>query len=456
MAGLLLVPPVTAPLQAQQISNDVLLKRIEELEQQVKVLSRKEELSAESAAEKAKSAVVVSAGSSGFQIRSADTNFVMKIRGYVQADSRWFVDDHLGVNDTFLLRRVRPIIEGTVFEKFDYRLMLDFGSGVTASAANNAYLQDAFVNARFFPEFQVQAGKFKEPVGLERLQSGANLLFVERAYPTLLVPNRDVGVQVQGDLLDGRLSYAAGFFNGVPDGGSGDIETVDDEKDFAARVFSHPFKNSDVEALQGIGLGIAGTYGDHAGSLRGFTSPAQQAIFGYFNGTGTNAVTVADGKQWRLVPQAYYYWRSLGILGEYAISSPEVRRSGGGRAPVSDRLQHTAWQVAASYFLTGEQNSFKPVTPRKPFTLGGDGWGAWEVAARVSQIKLDDNTFPLFADSRVAAREALSYTFGLNWHLNRNVKVNLNYEHTDFKGGDANPLIAQDENAILTRAQISF
>src|SRR5436190_20780461 len=143
----------------EPISNEALLKRIEELEQRLKVSERKDEIEQEAAAEKAKTAVSVSAGASGFQIRSADTNFVLKVRGYIQADSRWFIDDKTPVNDTFLLRRVRPIFEGTVWEKFDYRLMLDFGSGVTSSASNDAYVQEAYVNARLWPEFQIQAGK---------------------------------------------------------------------------------------------------------------------------------------------------------------------------------------------------------------------------------------------------------------------------------------------------------
>ena len=90
--------------------------------------------------------------------------------------------------------------------------------------------------------------------------------------------------------------------------------------------------------------------------------------------------------------------------------------------------------------------------PLKPFTLGGEGWGAWEVAARVSQLKLDGDTFPLFASEGTNAREALSYSFGLNWHLNRNVKFNLNYEHTDFDGGEDNALLADGEDVIRSCA----
>src|SRR5688500_6696848 len=106
--------------QDNNTSNEALLKRIEELEQQIKVVNRRDELSEEAATEKAKSAVSVSAGAGGFQIRSADTNFLLKIRGYLQADSRWFIDDEGAgstANDTFLLRRVGPVFGGKGYGK---------------------------------------------------------------------------------------------------------------------------------------------------------------------------------------------------------------------------------------------------------------------------------------------------------------------------------------------------
>src|SRR5690606_21484957 len=159
--GLGIASPTVLGQETNNNSNEALLRRIEELEQQVKVLGRKAEISEETEADKAKIAAPVSIGTSGFQIRSADTNSLLKIRGYLQADSRWFIDDEGASspsNDTFLLRRVRPIIEGTVYEKFDYRLMLDFGSGVTANNGNNAYIQDGYVNARLWPALQIQAG----------------------------------------------------------------------------------------------------------------------------------------------------------------------------------------------------------------------------------------------------------------------------------------------------------
>src|SRR5436190_23203980 len=221
LAGLLLIPPAAGvPLCAQQVSNEVLLKRIEELEQQVKILSRKGELAEEAGAEKARTTPTVTLGQSGLQIRSGDSNFVMHVGGHLQFDGRFFPNNNSATDDTFLIRRARPIIDGTVFEKFDYRLMLDFGSGLSANASNIGFLQDGYVNARIIPEFQIQAGKFKEPVGLERLQSDVDYLFTERSYPTQIVPNRDVGVQFHGQLWQNAITYQAGVFNGVTDGGS--------------------------------------------------------------------------------------------------------------------------------------------------------------------------------------------------------------------------------------------
>ena len=460
-----IIATTSAPTIRSDDSTEVvqqLKQQVEALDQKMKALERNRELESESAAEKAKTTPRVSAGVGGFAFSSADTNFTLKVRGYVQTDARFFADDvSTGTaNDTFLLRRVRPILEGTVHDKFDYRLMLDFGSGsgTSSSAGNVAFVQDAYLNARLWPELQFQVGKFKEPVGLERLQSGANLLFVERGYPTQLLPNRDVGLQLHGELLDGSLNYAVGVFNGTANGGSADIESADEDKDFAGRLFTHPFKKSGIEALQGLGLGVAGTYGEQSGGLRSFVSPGQQRFFAYRATTGTGTPNViADDVHWRVTPQVYYYWGPFGLFAEYALSSQNVLQNGGGAgAGTSARLEHKAWQVSASYFLTGEANSFKAVSPHKPFALDGDGWGAWEIAARVGQLDVDDASFPIYANPASAATEANSWGVGLNWHLNRNVKLNLNYEQTDFSGASDTPLLAKGEKAFLGRVQFSF
>ena len=121
----------------------------------------------------------------GLNIRSADNAFSFRLRGYVQSDARFF-----GANgpvapgsSTFLLRRVRPILEATAYKYFGLRLMPDFGNG-------QIVLYDAYVEAKPTAALNLRVGKFKPPIGLERLQSATDVRFVERGLPTSLVPNR--------------------------------------------------------------------------------------------------------------------------------------------------------------------------------------------------------------------------------------------------------------------------
>ncbi len=431
--------------------------QIQELDQKLKILERKQELDKEQSESQSKTAAVISAGASGFAIRSADTNFVLRLRGGLQVDGRFFTGPTT-VNDTFLLRRVRPIIEGTVYEKFDYRVMLDFASGVSLSANNNSSVLDAYGDLRIRPEFTIRAGKFKEPVGLERLQSWGNLPFVERGFPTQLVPNRDVGLMLHGELFESRFNYQLGVFNGTSDGGSNDFETSDSDKDFAGRVFIHPFRKNDSDAVRKLGLGISGTYGDQTRSPRNFTTPGSQRIFGYYASADPAKPSIlGDGTQWRLSPQGYWYWGPFGLLGEYVISSQELRQAGGGNgAGQSADLRNSAWQVELSYFLTGEENSFKPVSPLRAFALGGEGWGALELVARIGESNPDDRAFPTFADPKNSAAKALAWGTGINWHLNRFFKLTLNYEHTDLKSFNGSYTGITKENVILTRLQATY
>jgi phosphate-selective porin OprO/OprP len=436
------------PVEAQTDLNT----RIEKLEQELIDLKHQLQTEKEAAAEKAKTAPIISAGAGGFSLRTGQTNFFLRLRGYVQADARFFPNDSAAgtANDTFLLRRVRPIFEGTVYDKFDFKIMPDFGSNYSLTSANDPFIQDAFVNARFKPWFQVQIGKMKGPVDLERLQSAANLLFVERGHPTSLAPNRETGVLFQGDVFDSKLYYGVGIFNGVQDSGSEDFETVDDDKEVAGRIFATPFKDSKTEALRGLGFGVGGSYGNQSGTPGILRSPGQQAIFSY---TGVTNAVVSDGVHWRIAPQAYYYYGPFGVFGQYIISDQTIRKPAATAGKL--RARNSAWMIAGSYFLTGETNSWKAVSPNRPFDPTQGAWGAFELAARVHHLDIDNRVFPNFASAATSTSGAMSFGAGLNWHLNKNFKFNLDYEHTDFEGGSS-PLLQNGEDVIMTRAQISF
>jgi phosphate-selective porin OprO/OprP len=422
---------------------------VQELDQKVRVLDRKSEIAAEEAAAKKKVTPVVVAGDKGFGIKSADGDFEFKLRGLLQADHRYFLnhEDSTG-EDEFLLRRVRPTFEGTVFGKYDFRFTPDFAP----SAAN---VQDAYINARFTPWFKVQAGKFKVPVSLERLQAGSDLRFVERSYvANALLPNRDLGVQIHGDVLDGKLSYAAGVFNGVADGGSNSGNNDNNvDKDYAARVFVQPFKGDD-SLLSGLGFGIAGTTSDWSGPIsdanHNYKTPGQLTFFQY------NSAVEGDGRQTRISPQFYYYYGPFGLIGEYGRVKHDLVRGAN-----KDSLKHDAWQLAGSYVLTGEDNSFKSINPKRPFDLDKGQWGAWEIALRYTELNLDKDAFEgapgvRFANAASTSESASSWAAGVNWYLNKYVKVQTTYEQTKFDSAFDDVKDRDTERVLFSRFQVAF
>jgi phosphate-selective porin OprO and OprP len=441
-------------------------KQNEELDQRVKILERNRALEVEASETKAKESPKLTVGSDGFGYSSADGQFGLQLKGVLQVDSRTFFDDSgTRGNDGFLLRRARPIIQGTLWKDFDFLFLPEFGG----SGAPQIF--DAYVNYRYKPELQLRVGKFKSPIGLEQLQADVDTLFNERSLVTDLVPNRDLGAMLHGDVFDGVFSYAAGMFNGVGDARNSSNVDLDDNKSAQGRLFFHPFKRTSSTALQGLGFGVSGSYEDMqgtntiglpgtiGGTLPGYATDGQQQFFAY--NPGSNALVVADGEHWRVSPQAYYYYGPFGFLTEYVISNQKVSRVAA--APfVSERLNHEAWQITGSWILTGEDASFKGgVTPRKRFNPAEGGWGAVQLVARYAELDIDDAAFPLFSTPSSSASSASEWSVGLNWYLNKNVLVKVSFSHTDFNGGGGSggvpaSVTRQDENVLFTRVQLSF
>lgn len=436
-----------ATVHALGDSPSSLSSRVDELDQQLRVMKRLAELAADRAAAAAKDRVTPTASAKdGFSLKSADGRYTLRFRGYFQSDGRLFPSTEASAGiDNLLIRRARPIIEATIGRYFDFRLMPDFGGA-------SPTVFDAYWDAKFVPQFTVRAGKFKPPIGLERLQSATDIVFAERGLPTNLVPSRDVGLQVAGEIAEGLFAYQVGVFNGVSDLANGG-DDLSNAKDFAARLFFQPFK---VGSLRGLGVGLAGSTGFERGStaapgLPSYRTPGQQTLFRYNSSATTPANNVfANGKRTRLSPQGYFYAGPLGLLGEYVISRSEVTSAGATAA-----LEHTAWQAEGSFFLTGEKAGFRSPAPRKPFDLKEGGLGAVELVARYGELTLDPAAFPLYSSIGSSVQEARAWGVGVNWHFTRAVKVAVNYERTTFTGGaatgDRGP-----ENAVVTRFQTSF
>lgn len=442
-------------LEKQQATSQPVAQQatIDNLDQQVRILERERENDRDDAAALTKTQPKFSIGSSGFNAISSDSNFVFSLKGVLQLDNRSFFNKGVGQGaDSFLLRRARPIFQGTVYKDFDFQFTPDFGG-------SSVQIFDAYANYRYAPWLQLRAGKFKTPIGLEQLQADVNTSFNERSLVTDLVPNRDIGFQLWGDIDNGLVSYAVGAFNGVGDARNSSNQDFDNHREVVARVFTQPFHSLDIPALQNFGVGLAGGFGDVTSNATdltsGYTTDGQQTFFAYNPTSGT---VVADGDHWRLSPQGYYYYGPFSLLGEYVVDDQKVRKS----QVVSADLQNTAWEITGGWVLTGENASYNGVIPLHPFDLQTGHFGAFQVVGRYAELDIDHNTFPTYANPLASASKAQAWSVGLNWYLNKNIRVNTSFSHTSFSGGGGAGTTApaivtrQPEEVLFTRVQLAF
>ena len=380
------------------------------------------------------------AGQDGFVIQSADGDFRLQIGLLVHADGRFDLDDsNDAVVDTFSFRRLRPYLRGRFSRRFEFYFNPDFAGGILV-------VQDAYVDTVFAPAFRIRAGKGKTPFGLERLHSASNLLFFNRALPTALVPNRDIGIQVLGDISGGVVSYLAGVMNGVPDGGSTDLDT-NDGKDLSGRFIVRPFNKIEKSPLRTLYFAISGSTGRQAGAAALPTFRTQSVEQQYFSYNGASA----DGVRNRYSPQVSYYYKAFGGFAEYVHTELPIVKG-----TVREKIAHEAWQVAGSIVLTGEAatDSGAGVRPRANFDFGNGHLGAFQVAARYHTLKIDDRAFTLNLATPGSSRKAAGWTAGLNWYLTPNFKYVFNFERTVFDGAPDGPRKAED--ALVFRTQVNF
>lgn len=447
-ASALALLAATAPGYAQEVPRESPVSA-EALDQRLRVLERKLELQAEdTAAKTTKDPVVALSTAKGLSIKSpASDGIGLKLKGLVQADGRFFIDDEqVPQNDGFLFRRVRPTLEGSWGPLLGFRLTPEF-------AGDSATLVDAYIDLKFDPRATVRVGKVKGPVGLERLQSGGATGLIERGFATELAPNRDLGVQLQGELFGSTLGYVIGAYNGAPDGRDAATANPDNEFEYAGRVFWEPFKSA-ASGWSGLGIGVGASVGDSFGAgnnvLPRYRTPGQAQFFGYASNVA------ADGLHRRWSPQGYFYRGGFGLLAEYISAEQEVRVTSGANLGRRKHLVNQAWNATAHWVLTGEDAGYKGVArPNRPFTPAAAGWGALELVARYGELDVDDDAFPLFANPTTSASGAQAWGLGLNWYLTANLKLVANYTRTTFDRGAISGN-REDEQAFFTRAQLSF
>lgn len=393
----------------------------------------------------------------GFFLRSTDKNYQLRITGQIQGDVRDYTSSRDQTDiDTFLIRRARFGIEATVFQYYEFRFLPDFGQGRTV-------IQDAYINVHYLDDVQFTGGKFKEPFSYEQLVQDRFVPTVERSIIDQLAPARDVGVMIHGQkLLNDRLDYAVGIFNGEINGD----QDVNNNKDIAGRVALRPFNSPEfpqfLRLLQG---GIAVTTGVEREPITpaALRTPANVPWFQF------NANVRADGVRNRYSPELAYFYRGFGFMAQYFHMDQDIAP-----APVNNKAQprvhvpFEGFQVTGTYLLTGEERTTysAPVVPLHPFDpfcpLASPG--AWELVGRVSRLHVGDVAFvpgaANLANPANFSDGVTELTFGFNWYLNAWVRMQFNWEHAMFdrpvRLGTGPTGLLNQEDSLLARLQIIF
>jgi phosphate-selective porin OprO/OprP len=442
--------PVPSPLQDQ----------LQDIDKRTRALEKNQELARASSG--AAPGPIIEEDEGGFAITSPDRQYQIRFKGLLQFDGRRFLDDQtLANSDTFVVRKIRPILAGTVLGLTDFFFSPDFGNNTTA-------ITDAFLDTHPRAWLRLRVGKFKQPYGLERLQADQDLTFIERALDQNLTPQREVGLELWGDIAGGIVRYEAGVFNGNPDYGINDIDS-DHAKTFGGRLFFQPFNVESLRAFGRLGFGIAASTGNEKGSsaltsgaasntwLGAFKTAGQQTIFSYLtNTTDLTQTVIAQGRHTRINPQLYYYNGPVGLLAEWVKEYQEVAKgtTTGGFIDTG-AFNNSSGHVTVSFAIGGDV-TFEGVKPHKSLDLANGGYGALEIGARYNWLDIDSAAFPTGADPTKSVSKAQGYGLALNWQLSRNLKASGNFEETFFTGGAARGADRNTEKVLIGRFQVAF
>jgi len=290
-----------------------------------------------------------------------------------------------------------------------------FDKGFETEDLDDITLFDWRLDIPFFRNSVMSVGKQKEPISMERLTGMVFLPWQERsAVADALLPSRNVGIVWNGSSPDTYTSWAFGVFNDWFDANQ---DFDDSASQFIGRLTWVPFRTEDDSNLLHLGLGYR--YSDAKEGFRYRTEPefSKSPVFvdtgfGSDNGllAAENSATYNLELSWRKGP----FWLASEYFRTY-IRSPSLED------PVFD-----GYYVSASWILTGEMRPynkknglFRPIPISR--TVHQNGKGAWELAARYSDIDLTDGLVE-GGDMQIAS-------LGLNWWLTPYFSLGVNYRY---------------------------
>jgi phosphate-selective porin len=388
-------------------------------------------------------------------VHPGGSEFKLTLGGYIQANIETgdvaAFEGRFGataLKDRFRLRRARITLIGDFTEQFDFKIEGDFEqsdsaitalrsvnlrTGATTTVTNSNRVEfsgtDIFINWHGVPEFQIKAGQWKAPFGLEQITPDTQIYTIERSLPTgALTPERQIGAMLWGKPFatampeqKDLLTYYAGAFNG---NGRNFNNNDNNEFMYVGRLELQPWKGKVLGGDSFIKLGADYLHSrDETGTN---ISPALNLRVGPDGSLSAYTLTSPDERNAWSVDG----WLKLGpfdLIAEYLSEDVDARRTFYNVPPTFADFSPHGWYVQGSYFLI----------PKKLQVVG-----KWE------ELSPDQ-----------AADDGIhSITAGLNYYIHGdNIKLMGNYVHTwsDFR--QAHPQFGDDQfDEVLLRMQVVF
>lgn len=349
-----------------------------------------------------------------------------------QLDYANYKDDKAALSDGSELRRSRISLAGTFLTDWQYRVEYEF-AGTTS-------ITDAYVTYNAHKPFSLTLGQFKQPFGMEASASDKNQTFMERSLPFAFVSARAPGIGA--GTSGANWSLNGGLF-GEP---VGNAQAGNDGYGAAVRASWAPILTD--EGLVHLGAGTTwrvptednstNASGPRFSTLRLRSKPESNVLAQRLVDTGE----IRDVNDYTTVGLEFAAAHgAASFQSEYQAT--QVSRDSG------SSLYFDGWYAQFAYTLTGEarpylanRGFFDGIRPSSPF--GSDGWGAFEVALRLSSIDLNDGT--------INGGKERNATVAFNWYLNQYLRVSANLVKVlDIEGGPMN-----DDKPTIFQTRLQF
>lgn len=314
--------------------------------------------------------------------------------------------------------------------------------------------RDLYGEVKYFPFARVRGGKFKIPFSLDENTSASRLDFLNRSLiSTHLAPGRDIGLMVHGRVWNELIKYETGVFeHDGKNARTNNPEKVFGGQTFAGRVNVEPLRNR-KDAVGDLSIGVAFTRSDVPEGISGVRGQTvlEQTFF-------SGADYPVNGPRTRTGVEMEFLPGPASVKAEWIRLETERRGESVEDTDLSP-IVGEGWYLSGTFALTGEKKS-RVDRPKKPLFQGG--FGAIEVAARFESLEFKSgssseqgSTSPR-ADTILGNRDQVT-TLGVNWYINRFLKVQANFVRETLDDPAQGPLPSKASfNSQMIRVQFSM